>query len=172
MKKVKRVRTWTTKAGITKTKTYEYTVGSGGRTTKKGKTTKQSFTRVAKRKGEVLIKDGAVIDQSTIDSMVNNLPSGLQMTVKNKIKTIIKNKGNLTIDGLDQRINQTERTKTQQFIKNLGYSEVEFAEEFGLTDKDLQEGKFKQTKDGVEFTSKTGKNFMFIWDYDGGVKII
>ncbi|MBR4123246.1 MAG: hypothetical protein IKT93_02365 [Clostridia bacterium] len=172
MKKIKRTRTWTTKAGITKTKTYEYTVSGSGRTTKKGKTTKQSFRRVAKQKNELLIKDGAVLDQSKIDDMTQNLNSSLKRTVENKIKAIIKNNGNLTVEGLDQRINQTTRSKTEQFVKNLGYTEAEFEAEFGLTDTDLQQGTFKHTQDGVEFTSKTGKNFMFIWDYDGGIKII
>ena len=77
MKKiVKRTRTWTTKSGIQKQKTYYYEV------TKSKEDGKQKFTRLVTAK-----KQTSIIDEKEIEKRINMIDGeGFKRSVRNQIK--------------------------------------------------------------------------------------
>lgn len=162
MKKiVKRTRTWETKSG-TKSKTYYYEVTK----TDDGK---QKFTRLVTAK-----KQTSIIDEKEIEKRIQMLDGeGFKRSVRNQVKQILSKGKDLSFERLEQLISTEQISKQEQFMRNLGYTKEEFAEQFNLSEQDLLEGQFQDLGGGkVKFTSKKGKVTMFSWDYDGGVKVV
>lgn len=159
---IKRTRRWTTKAGISKEKTYYYEVT-------KTTTGKQKFTRLVTAK-----KQQPIIDQKRIEQRINMLDGeGLKRTIRNQVKQILNKGRDLSFERLEQIINQERLSKQEQFIRNLGYTKEDFSKEFKLTEQDLIEGAFEDLGGSkVKFTSAKGKVTVFSWDYDGGVTVV
>lgn len=158
---VKRTRTWETKSG-TKRKTYYYEVTK----TDEGK---QKFTRLVTAK-----KQKPILDQTEIEKIIQMLDGeGFKRSVRNQVKQILSKGKDLSFERLEQLISTEQISKQEQFMRNLGYTKEEFAEQFNLTEQDFLEGTFEDLSGGeVKFTSKKGKVILFSWDYDGGVKVV
>ena len=176
---ITRTRKWTTKSGQKKEKTYYY-LTSPGEKTKNGvkKTTK--LTRVNEKVGinrsNFLVEKGKKADN--IDTLIAQLDAEDRRYVDNRLKEAEKLGKSLTFQQMEKEVSK-ERIKNspqRQFLLNLGYSEEEFAEEFGLTVADLGKGKFEEVEKGdnsvIKFTLETKdgiKVYLFQWDYDRGL---
>ena len=165
---IKRTRTWTTKSGEIKSRTYYYEKTSKGttRTTKSGKTTKQTFKSVTEKRIN-LVKS---VDEAKdyIKSKSVSLGSDQAQGVLNAIR-----KGRtLTKAQIDERLSRPigERgvKDIQNMLRALGYSEEEFAETVGIKQKEVKMGKFEKIGNDIRFTSLAGVVTYFQWDYDAG----
>lgn len=166
---VTRRRTWITKSGQVKEKTYTYLVETGGKKTVKGRQQKQQFktiVRAEKQQGKRLTKDEA------IDAIKkSNLPE-IQFKVLNELKFNKKYKNGITEKGLERLISQEKLSSSEQFIRNLGYTEEEFEREFNLTSKQIANGTLTSTNGLTKFTSATGQTLYFSWDYERGAQLV
>lgn len=168
IKTTKRTRTWVTKSGEVRTKTYYYKVEKGGK--KAGQ--KQSFTKIEKaRTPKKMSKQEALASIEDLKSQ----DLTLYVQIKNELKFGDKFKGKEEIStrSFEVLIDKTKRSKQETFVRNLGYDMEEFAQAFGITEEDLMKGKFESENDGklTKFTSPDGKVFYFSWDYDRGLTI-
>lgn len=168
IKTTKRTRTWVTKSGEIKTKTYYYKVEKGGK--KAGQ--KQTFTKIEKAKAPKKISKKEAL-ASIEDLKSQDLT--LYIQIKNELifSDKFKNSDEISTRSFESLLDQTKRSKQETFVRNLGYDMDEFAQAFGITEEDLMKGKFESENDGklTKFTSLSGKVFYFSWDYDRGLTI-
>ena len=176
---ITRTRRWTTKKGQKKEKTYYYLTAPGEKT-KNGVKKATKLTRVNEKVGinrsNFLVEKGRKADN--IDTLIAQLDAVDRRYVDNKLKEAEKLGKSLTFQQMEKEVSR-ERIKNspqRQFLLNLGYSEEEFAEEFGLTVADLGKGKFEEVEKGdnsvIKFTLETKdgiKVYLFQWDYDRGL---
>lgn len=168
IKTTKRTRTWITKSGEVRTKTYYYKVEKGGK--KAGQ--KQTFTKIEKaRTPKKISKKEALASIEDLKSQ----DLTLYVQVKNELIFSDKFKGQEEIStrSFESLLDQTKRSKQETFVRNLGYDMGEFAQTFGITEEDLMKGKFESENDGkiTKFISPSGKVFYFSWDYDRGLTL-
>ena len=125
---------------------------------------KKKYTRtVGAKKREVLTDDQLDARLALIDN------ESLKRSIKNRVNEILVSGKGITRERLDEMIKDQRRSKEEQFMRNLGYSPEEFAQQFKLSEEDLISGQFKELgSQRIQFTSQTGKTFIFSWDYDGG----
>lgn len=167
-KVVKRVRTWTTKSGEKRTRTYYYEQTAKGTTrlTKSGKTTKQTFKSVTKkRQAQINTIDKA---KAYLIGKSENLGSEKSQIILNEIK----DGKTFTTQQIDERLSKGVAEKGKRDVKNLlralGYSESEFIAEVGITQQEFDTGHFQKIGNDIKFTTATGKLMYFQWDYDAG----
>ena len=168
IKTTKRTRTWITKSGEVRTKTYYYKVEKGGK--KSGQ--KQSFTKIEKaRTPKKMSKKEALASIEDLKSQ----DLTLYIQVKNELiySDKFKNSNEISTRSFESLLDQTKRSKQEIFVRNLGYDMEEFAQTFGISEKDLMQGKFESENDGklTKFVAPNGKTFYFSWDYDRGLTI-
>lgn len=171
---VTRKRSWYNKAGNRVEKTYTYIVETGGKKTIKGKKQKQKFISTTpvyarKKQGKLLTQ------QEALDWVNENIKDPeLKFNLRNALRSKRKNyseKG-ITQKALERLVDEEKLSKTEQFIRNLGYTESEFEDEFNLTKEDLLKGTFEYSDKITTFKSANGKIFSFMWDYERGVRLI
>lgn len=165
---IKRTRTWYTKSGERKSKTYYYEQTSKGttRVTKAGKTTKQTFKSVTiKRKAEI----------NTISKAKEYLKSKSISFGSEKAQLLFNeiNAGRtFTKAQVDERLKREPGEKGGRDINNLlralGYSKEEFIESVGITEEQFNNGRFKKVGNDIEFITEDGIVMYFQWDYDAG----
>ena len=172
---ITRTRKWTTKSGQKREKTYYYITTPGEKKTKSGKRATK-LTRVEDKIGinraNFLVEKGKVADN--IDDLIAQLDTEDIRFIDNRLKEAEKLGKSLTFQQLEKEVSREQRKNSlqRQFLLNLGYSEEEFADEFGLTVSDLEKGKFEEIEKGnnsvIRFTLGT-KVYLFKWDYDRGL---
>lgn len=164
----KRTRTWITKSGEVRTKTYYYKVEKGGK--KAGQ--KQTFTKIEKARTPKKISKQEAL--ASIESLKTK-DLTLYTQIKNELRFGEKFKGKeeISVRSFETLVSKTEISKQETFVRNLGYDMEEFAQTFGISEKDLTKGKFESENDGqlTKFTSPDGKVFYFSWDYDRGLTL-
>lgn len=72
-----------------------------------------------------------------------------------------------TKEGLEARLEKVKSSRTENFLRQLGYSAKEFEEEFGYNKQFIEEHGFEDMGDGVY--KLRGTDLIFIWDYDNGL---
>lgn len=172
---ITRTRKWTTKSGQKREKTYYY-ITTPGEKTKNGVKKATKLTKVEDKIGinraNFLVEKGKKADN--IDALISQLDAEDRRYIENRLKEAEKLGKSLTFDQMKKEISKEQRKNSpqRQFLLNLGYSEEEFAEEFGLTVSDLEKGKFEEVEKGnnsvISFTLGT-KVYIFQWDYDRGL---
>ena len=156
MKKTRTVtRTWITKSGQVKTKTYTYA----------HKSTK-GLTLVNKR--GVVMKKNVEAFKRQIDASTEydeNYKRMLKADVDNYILTR-KGKANrqLTTSGFMGHLKSNE---LDRLFTNLGYSSDEFAEATGFDEEDLLNIDNWQFTGNESYFTVKGKKYKFIWTYTG-----
>jgi hypothetical protein len=123
-------RTWTTKSGITKTKTFTYTG--------KGKS----------RRGLTLVGKNGRLNKKNVEKFKNEINADNSLTAAEKrgliadlniiTKQRVKDKSKLTTTGF---YGELASTKISTLLANAGYSIEEAAEELGITEADILESK-------------------------------
>lgn len=172
---ITRTRKWTTKTGQKREKTYYYITTPGEKETK-GVKRKTKLTAVKDRIGinreNFLVEKGKKVDN--LDALISQLDADDRRYIENRLKEAEKLGKSLTFEQMKKEISKEQRKNSpqRQFLLNLGYSEEEFAEEFGLTVADLSKGQFAEVEKGnnsvISFT--LGKAvYIFQWDYDRGL---
>lgn len=139
---IKRTRTWTTKSGEKRTRTYYYEQTEKGTTriTKKGKTTKQTFKSITRQRKAKL---------NTVDKIKEYLKDK-SVSLGSENAQIILNEvregKTFTTQQIDERLskNPWERGKrdVDNLLRALGYSREEFIEELGISESDFFTGNF------------------------------
>lgn len=165
---IKRTRTWYTKSGERKSKTYYYEQTAKGttRVTKAGKTTKQTFKSITvKRKATI----------NTVDKAKAYLKSKSESWGSEKAQLIfnaIKAGRTFTEEQIDERLRKEPFERSGRDINNLlralGYSKQEFIDAVGITDAEFNAGRFRKVGNDIEFISGSGVVMYFQWDYDAG----
>lgn len=171
---VTRKRSWYNKAGDRIEKTYTYIVETGGKKTIKGKKQKQKFISTTpvyagKKQGKLLTQ------QEALDWVNENIEDPeLKFNLKNALKSKRKkySEEGITQKALERLADKEKLSQTEQFIRNLGYTEAEFESEFNLTKEDLSKGTFNYSDKITTFKSADGKIFSFIWDYERGARLV
>lgn len=165
---IKRTRTWITKSGVKKSKTYYYEQTAKGttRVTKKGKTTKQTFTSITKKRKATI---------NTVDKAKDYLKSKSESWGSEKAQNIfnsIRAGRTFTEEQIDERLRKEPDERSGRDINNLlralGYSKDEFIASVGITEAEFNAGRFKKVGNDIEFTSAAGVVMYFQWDYDAG----
>ena len=172
---ITRTRKWTTKSGQKREKTYYYITTPGEKVTKSGKRATK-LTKVEDKiginKANFLVEKGKRVDN--LDALISQLDAEDRRYIDNRLKEAEKLGKSLTFEQIKKEISKEQRKNSpqRQFLLNLGYSEEEFAEEFGLTVSDLEKGKFEEVEKGnnsvISFTLGT-QVYIFQWDYDRGL---
>lgn len=165
---IKRTRTWKTKSGQTRKRTYYYEVTPKGttRTTKKGKQTKQTFKSITSKRKATL---------NTVDKVKQYLQDK-SISLGSEHAQIILNEARagktFTTQQIDERLKRQpwERGKrdVNSLLRALGYSKDEFINELGITESDFDSGTFEKIGNDILFTSALGVVRLFQWDYDAG----
>jgi hypothetical protein len=165
---IKRTRTWTTKSGKKKSKTYYYEKTTKGTTriTKKGKQTKQTFKSITKQrranintidKAKEYFKEKSIsLGSDEAQGILNAIRSGRTFTeaqVDERLKRQPGDKGGRDINNL---------------LRALGYSKQEFIEAVGISESEFNLGTFKKVGNDIEFKTQEGATMYFQWDYDAG----
>lgn len=73
----------------------------------------------------------------------------------------------VTQAGLDSIVQNRKLTRTENFVRQLGFSISEFSETFGYSEEYVKEKGFETLGDGVY--ALKGTDLTFIWDYDRGM---
>ena len=125
---------------------------------------KRAFEKVS----IAIAKRQEAVKKEQLDTLLSGISDWV---IKKQVENQIKEHPEYSLQKVAQMIESEVLDKQQQFIRNLGYTEEEFAEEFGLTAEDLRQGKFETEKDSglIKFTDKNGLIFYFSWDYDKGL---
>lgn len=167
-KVIKRTRTWYTKSGEKKTRTYYYEKTAKGttRVTKKGKTTKQTFKNITKkRNAQINTVDKA---KAYLIGKSESLGSEKAQLLLNEIRA----GRTFTTEQVDERLRRTGSEKGKRDVSNLlralGYSEAEFINEVGITEEEFNTGHFQKIGNDIKFTTASGLLMYFQWDYDAG----
>lgn len=164
-KTTKRTRTWITKSGKVRTKTYYYKVEKGGKKTAGKASAKDYYSERTHRERKTLNLDEA-IDYLESKSATFEEIQQIKNDIKGDIKRGISAK-TFTKAGLDARLENVKLNREENFLRQLGYSFEEFEEEFGYTKEYIKKNPFEDIGDGV-FRLR-GTNLVFIWDYDQGL---
>lgn len=162
------VRTWYTKSGEKRQRTYYYEKTAKGttRVTKKGKQTKQTFKSVTfKRQASI----------NTVDKAKEYLKSKSISLGSEKAKILIneiKAGRTFTVEQVDERmrrdIGESGGRDINNLLRALGYSKEEFIESVGITEEQFNTGRFKKVGNDIEFVTAAGVRMFFQWDYDAG----
>lgn len=165
---IKRTRTWYTKSGEKRQKTYYYEKTTKGttRVTKKGKTTKETFKSITlKRQAKINSVEKA---KEYLNSKSISLGSEKAKLLINEIKA----GRTFTKEQVDERLKRDVGEKGGRDINNLlralGYSKQEFLEAVGITEEQFNAGRFKKIGNDIEFITADGTRMYFQWDYDAG----
>ena len=94
-----------------------------------------------------------------IQAVINDYTGDEELEIKAKT---------FTRAGLDAMLDKVEYNKTENFLRQLGYSFDEFEEEFGYDETYVKKHGFEDVGDGVY--KLKGTNFIFVWDYDTGLR--
>lgn len=153
MKKHTVIRTWTTKSGITKTKTYTYGVGKS-------------------RRGKVLVSKSGKLNKKNIKAFKDEINSSTKYTEAEKrsliadlnimLKQRQKSNRRLTTTGF---VGELESEAVSRMLSNAGYSIEEAATELGVSEADLLDA--KNWKDDVFTIGSVAYQFKF--NYTGSV---
>ena len=167
---VTRKRTWITKSGKVREKTYTYIVEAGGTKIVKGQKQKQQFKTIVKAEK----KQGKKLTQNQAIDLIKNSNdvAGIKFNILNELKFNKKYKDGITEKGLERLISQEKLSKSEQFIRNLGYTEKEFEKEFGITSEQIAAGTLTTTGGLTKFTSPTGQEIYFSWEYERGAHVV
>lgn len=119
-----------------------------------------------------IAKKQEAIKKEQLDRLLSGISDWV---IRKQVENQLKEHSEYSLQRVTQMLEEEVLNKQQQFIRNLGYTEEEFAEEFGLTAEDLRQGKF--TKEGdtglYKFTLKRKGAadivLYFSWDYDKGI---
>lgn len=164
---VKRVRTWKTKSGEIKQKTYYYEKTTGTRSTKSGKQTKQTFKSVKVKSRKATI-DSVEKAKEYFKSKSISLGSEKAQIILNEIR----DGKTFTTQQIDRNLEKSPLDRDAKDVSNLlralGYSKDEFLKELNINEGELMAGKFEKIGNDIRFTSATGNIIYFEWDYDAG----
>ena len=163
-KTTKRTRTWITKSGKVKTKTYYYKVEKGGKKTA-GKASAKEYYSERKHRGRKTLSLDEAIDYLESKSATFEEIQTIKNDIKGDIKRGISAK-TFTKQGLDARLENVKLSREENFLRQLGYSFEEFEEEFGYSKEYIKKNSFEDLGDGVY--KLKGTDLVFIWDYDQG----
>lgn len=161
-KTTKRTRTWITKSGEIRTKTYYYKVEKGGKKTAGKASAKDYYSERKHRERKTLSLEEAIDYLESRSASFEDI-----QTIKNDIKGDIKRgvaPKTFTKQGLDARLENVKLNREENFLRQLGYSFEEFEKEFGYNREYIKKNPFEDIGDGV-FRLK-GTDLVFIWDYD------
>lgn len=153
MKKHTVTRTWTTKSGITRTKTYTYGVGKS-------------------RRGKVLVSKSGTLNKKNIQAFKDEINSSKRYTAAEKraliadlniiIKQRQKSNRKLTTTGF---VGEIEDKAISRMFANAGYSAEEAAKELGVSEADILD---KRNWSGETFTLGPVA-YQFKFNYTGSV---
>lgn len=153
MKKHTVTRTWTTKSGIKKTKTYTYGVGKS-------------------RRGKVLVSKSGKLNKKNIQAFKDEINKSTKYTEAEKrsliadlnimLKQRQKSNRRLTTTGF---VGELESEAVSRMLSNAGYSIEEAATELGVSEADLLDK--KNWKDDVFTIGAVAYQFRF--NYTGSV---
>lgn len=167
---ITRKRTWINKkTGEIVTKQYYYERSISTRKTKTGKTIKTTYKRVKpiSRQERVLSRqqieeflEEKSADYATRQTIINEL-KGSPIEGDLKPKTFTRTQ-------LEARFNKYKSDKTSTLLRNLGFSEEDFAQTTGISVSDIRKGTFEKIGNDIRYTSPDDNVYYFVWDYDGG----
>lgn len=168
-KYIKRTRTWKTKSGEKKVRTYYYEVvekTDNFRTTKKGKKIEKTFVNVTKKR---------LASINTVDKAKEYLKLKSESWGSEKAQLLfneIRAGRTFTEAQIDERLSrkagETGKRDVKNLLRALGYSKDEFMEAVGITETEFNSGTFRKIGNDIEFTTATGFKMFFQWDYDAG----
>lgn len=146
-----------TKSGV-KTYTYYYKIAPDG--------SKRKYNRLPM----YAARAHTPLSQMEIDDIVDAVDDFvLSRQLENQIIDRQEKGLPVTSEWVENLLTDEKLSKQEQFIKNLGYSAEEFEEMFGLAMEDLRNGTFERRGNYVIFTSESGFEYYFIWDYNKGL---
>lgn len=153
MKKHTVKRTWTTKSGITKTKSYTYGVGKS-------------------RRGKVLVSKSGTLNKKNIQAFKDEINNSKKYSAAEKraliadlniiIKQRQKSNRKLTTTGF---VGEIEDKAISRMFANAGYSAEEAARELGVTEAEILD---KRNWSGETFTLGSVA-YQFKFNYTGSV---